>query len=430
MPADNIAPIVERFEAVRAELPGAALTDIRAQAIESFAAEGFPGPRNEAWRYTNLNRLARTSFDPLADAPTVSPENWKHLFLDGTDRIAIVNGRFDETLSDIGGLPDGVVISPLSGSIEDIEDDIAADTPESGAPLVALNTAFMRDGLLLKLPEGCDLARPVQVLHIVDSGGQSVAVHPRTLISAAAGSRATVIETFVGAGESSYWTNSVSEARVGPNAEIAHVKLQAEAGTAFHTAVTRVRLDRDARYHGVALATGASLSRNEIRVAFEGPGADCAIHGGALLRDRQHADNTTEADHLVPHTTASQLFRNVLDDRARSVFQGGVIVRQDAQKTDSSQSSANLLLSQGAQADTKPELQIFADDVKCAHGATVGDLDADAMFYLQSRGIAPDEAKALLIEAFIGEVLEGAPEGIARDHLADAVAAWMNGGAS
>lgn len=426
---DNTSRIVESFEQARSALPGAWLNDARAGAIGAFAETGFPTPRTEAWKYTNLNRLARADFDPLAEIPAPDIAPWSDLYVDGCDRIVTVNGCFDASASDIGDLPAGVTVAPLSAAVNDIdpalESELAQIAPREGAPLVALNTAFMRDGLVLHIADGVALDRPVQVLHIVDSGSTPIAVHPRALVIAGANSAATVIETFAGAADTSYWTNAVSEIRVGQNASVTHIKRQSESVTAYHTALTQVRLDRDARFSSIALAVGALLSRNEVKVAFEGEGASCSLAGGALLRDRQHADSTTEADHGVPHTNSQQVFRNVLDDSARSVFQGGVIVRPDAQKTDSSQSNRNLLLSPGAQADSKPELQIFADDVKCAHGATVGDLDRTAMFYLESRGIPPHQAKALLIEAFVGEIMSDAPEGAVRAHIESAVTAWM-----
>lgn len=430
---ENTSRMVECFEQGKRGLPGPWLVDARAGAMDAFAEAGFPTPRTEAWKYTNLNRLARAEFDPLSEIPAPDVSGWTDLFVDGCDRIVTVNGRFDEAASSIGGLPPGVTLAPLSAAVAEIdpalENQLAHIAPREGAPLVALNTAFMRDGLVLRIADGVVLERPVQVVHIVDSGSDAIAVHPRTLVVAGADSVATVVETFAGAAGSSYWTNAVSEIRVGRNANITHIKRQSESVAAYHTALTQVRLDRDARFSSVALAIGALLSRNEVKVAFEGEGASCALAGGALLRDRQHADSTTEADHGVPHTNSNQVFRNVLDDSARSVFQGGVIVRPDAQKTDSSQSNRNLLLSPGAQADSKPELQIFADDVKCAHGATVGDLDRTAMFYLESRGIPPHQAKALLIEAFVGEIMDDAPEGAVRDHIESAVSAWMAEGA-
>jgi Fe-S cluster assembly protein SufD len=426
---ENTARIVDTFEQAKNGLPGSWLAGAREGAIHSFAAAGFPTQRVESWKYTNLNRLARGAFDPLADIAAPDVNAWSALFIDGCDRIVIANGRVDPVHSTIGALPEGVVVSALSEAIEEIdpelEKQLAQIAPDEGAPLVALNTAFMRDGLVLRLSAGTVLERPVQVVHIVDSGDTALALHPRTLVVAGDNSEATVVETFAGAAGAGYWTNAVTEIRVGRNASIKHMKRQDESVAAYHTALTQVRLDRDARFSSVALTVGGILSRNEMKVAFEGEGAACRLAGGSLLRGRQHADSTTEADHRVPHTTSDQVFRNVLDGNAHSVFQGGVIVRKDAQKTDSSQSNRNLLLSSGAQADTKPELQIFADDVKCAHGATVGDLDKTSMFYLESRGIPPEQAKALLIGAFIGEILEDVAEGAVRDHLQSAISTWM-----
>lgn len=426
---ENTARIVDSFEQGKSSLPGNWLAGARAGAIDSFAATGFPTQRVETWKYTNLNRLARGAFDPLAEITAPDVGAWGGLFIDGCDRIVIVNGRFDAASSNIGALAEGISISALSDAVEEIDSDLeqqlAKIAPDEGAPLVALNTAFMRDGLVLRLADGVVLDRPVQVVHIVDAGDTALALHPRTLIVAGDNSQATIVETFAGAEAAGYWTNAVTEIRLGQNASIHHLKRQAESVAAYHTALTQVRLGPDARYSSVALTVGGVLSRNEVKVAFEGEGAECKLAGGALLRGRQHADSTTEADHRVPHTNSDQVFRNVLDDSAHSVFQGGVIVRQEAQKTDSSQSNRNLLLSAGAQADTKPELQIFADDVKCAHGATVGDLDKASMFYLESRGIPPKQAKALLIEAFIGEILEDVAEGAVRDHIESAIAEWM-----
>ena len=423
--AENTSSFVDSFERGRAALPGPWLAGMREAAIRTFAEAGFPTPRSEAWKYTNLNRLARAGFDPLAEVAAVDVERWRGLFIDGAHRLVIVNGRFDADASDIGDLPDGAVVAPLSAAIDGAGDDLAHIAPADSGPLVALNTAFMRDGLVLRLAKGVTLDRPVQVLHVVDGGGTEMSLHPHTLIVAGEGSAATVIETFAGAADAGYWSNAVTEIRVGANAAVRHFKRQSEALSGYHTALTRVRLDRDARYDGVSLAVGAALSRNEVHVSFDGEGSDCALAGGVLLRGRQHADNTTEADHRVPHTSSRQTFRNVLDGHARAVFQGGVIVREHAQKTDSSQSSRSLLLAPGAQADTKPELRIFADDVKCAHGATVGDLDRDALFYLESRGVPPDQAKALLIGAFVSEVLDAIPEGAVRNHFTAAVTDWM-----
>jgi len=428
---ENTASMIESFDQVKDTLPGAWLLDTRSNAIRSFEAQGYPTPRTEEWKYTNLNRLAREGFHPASDIGSPDVSDWSDLRVNGASRIVILNGRYDAAASDIGEMPDGISIAPLSDAMEDIaldlEGQLAQIAPFDGGGLVALNTAFMRDGVILKLADGVQIARPVQVLHLVDAGGVALAVHPRTLVVAGDNSTATIVETFAGGVDTAYWTNAVTEIKVGRNASVSHVKRQAESVRAYHTALTQVRLDCDARYRSIALATGAALSRNETRVAFDGSGAEASLAGGALLRGRQHADNTTEADHTVPYTNSKQVFRNVLDDGSHSVFQGSVIVRQGAQKTDSSQSNRNLLLSAGAQAYSKPELQIFADDVKCAHGATTGDLNKDALFYLQSRGITTSQATLLLIEAFIAEIFDELPEGPVGDHIADAVSAWMEG---
>jgi Fe-S cluster assembly protein SufD len=426
---ENTARIVENFEQAKNNLPGPWLSEARTSAIGSFAESGFPTPRKEAWKYTNLSRLARSPFSLSADIPAPDIAGWTELFVEGCDRIVTINGRFDELASSIGDLQKGVTVTSLSAAVADVdpvlEKQLTQFAPRDGAPLVALNTACMRDGLVLKIPDNVILDRPVQVVHIVECGSSAIAVHPRTLVVAGENSAATVIETFAGAAGLNYWTNAVSEILLGKNATVTHIKRQSESCAAYHTALTQVRLDEGACFSSVALAVGALLSRNEVRLGFEGEGASGALAGGALLRDRQHADSTTEADHGVPYTNSVQIFRNVLDDSARSVFQGGVIVQANAQKTDSRQSNRNLLLSPGAQADSKPELQIFADDVKCAHGATVGDLDPIAMFYLESRGIPPNQARALLIEAFVGEIMEDLPDGSVRDHLESAVFEWM-----
>ncbi|MEK9644394.1 MAG: Fe-S cluster assembly protein SufD [Alphaproteobacteria bacterium] len=420
--------LVDRFEQGIATLPGPRLAGARRAAMDAFAQSGFPTPRIESWKYTNLNRISRADFDPLLGGDAADIAQWQALRVAGAYCIAIVNGRYSEALSDVAGLPDGVRLTALSDALGTLDDESLGDVDyaEAGS-LVALNTAFMRDGLVLEIAGGIKLDRPVQVLHVVDAGDAGISVHPRTMVAAGPGAEAVVVETFAGNDAAAYWTNSVTDIDVGANASVRHYKRQAESIGAFHTALTRVSLARDARYAAAAIATGAVLSRNETRVSFDGEGADCEISGGALLRGRQHADSTTRVEHRVPHTSSRQVFRNVLDENAHSVFQGGVIVRKDAQKTDSSQSNRNLLLSAGAQADTKPELQIFADDVKCAHGATVGDLDRNAMFYLTSRGVPPAEARALLIEAFVGEVTESVPEGAVRDHVVAVISDWMAG---
>ena len=248
---DSSARIVETFNRKKDSLPGNWLASQREGAIHSFAAAGFPSQRVENWKYTNLNRLSRGTFDPFVEVEALSVQTWSYLFIDGCDRIVIVNGRFDPNSSNIGGLAEGITVSALSDAVEEIdaelEKHLAQIAPEKGAPLVALNTAFMRDGLVLRLAPGVVLDRPVQVVHIVDSGDIALALHPRTLVVAGDNSEATVIETFAGTVDTGYWTNAVTEVRVGKNAAVHHLKRQSESMSAYHTAITQVRLDRDAR---------------------------------------------------------------------------------------------------------------------------------------------------------------------------------------
>ena len=417
---------VEQYRAARPALPGAGLAwldDMRDAAIDRFGAEGFPTPRNENWKYTNLTRLARTGFaEPAAGSGAEGVAPW--LMGEGTcHRLVFVNGRFEAGLSGIGDLPDGVTLAPLA--------EIVATDPEAARPvlagaendgLAALNTALMRDGMVLRLAAGVVLDRPV---HMIFFAGSAAAIHTRNLVIAGENSRAALVETYCGADGAAYWTNAVTEISVGAGAAVDHVRLQQESAEAYHVGLTRVGIERDGRYEGYVFSAGAALARNEIRCTLTGPGADCGLTGGALVRGRQHADVTSEIDHAAAHTTSRQLIKCVLDDRGRTVFQGRVIVQPDAQKIDAAQSNRNLLLSPAAQADSKPELRIFADDVKCSHGATMGDLDADSMFYLRSRGIGEDEARKMLVGAFVAELLDPVPTPEIRDWLRKLLAGWL-----
>ncbi len=421
-----VGAALQGFEESRPFLPGAWLQDQREQAIADFAAAGFPSRRMEAWKYTSLSGLDRMDF-VLPAAPAVTPADWKACVIEGAHRIVISNGRFDSAASRLPGRGSGIVMEALSEAVEHSRDLVHGLMRPDGSALGSLNMAFMQDGLVLHVPDGMETDAPVQVIHLATEAGRRVAIHPRTLVSLGKGSRATVVETFVGTEGARSWTNSVTDVRMDNGSCLLHARLQAEAPTASHTSMTRVEAGREARYASYAVGLGASVSRNEIEVVCTGIGAVCELRGGLLLRGRQHGDNTTRIDHGVPGTRSQQVFRNVLDDASRSVFQGRIEVRPDAQKTDAGQSCRSLLMSEAARADTKPELRILADDVKCAHGATVGDLDQDALFYLQSRGIPGDEARALLIEAFVAEVIEDVPDSTVRDYLAAAVSGWAAG---
>lgn len=408
------APYLAQFAEAESSLPGAQATWLgarRRHAIERFAESGLPNSRMEDWRYTDLRRMARTTFTDAQAGPAPDLDWIAPWYLDNPcHRLVFANGQFAAHHSDIGALPPGVRLQPFADAVSDqpelLEPDFARGSERHDGSLVDLNTAMMRDGLVLHLDRGVALDAPVQLIHVAVAAGDPIALHPRVLVVAEEDSRASIFETYLGVGSQPYWTNAVAEITVGRNSEIAHLKLQQESAAGYHTGFNHVTVDQGGSYAGFVMSLGARLTRTEIRVALDGEHAACRIDGCAVLRDRQHGDVTTEIDHRVPNGRSRQTFKNVLDGRSRSVFQGRVVVQKDAQKTDAGQSNRNLLLSSGAEANSKPELRIFADDVKCSHGATVGELDKNALFYLQSRGIGAKEARGLLIEGFVAELFD------------------------
>jgi Fe-S cluster assembly protein SufD len=284
----------------------------------------------------------------------------------------------------------------------------------------------MQDGAVVRVADGVSVEAPVQLV-FVTTDGYGAEAHLRNLIVLAADSGATLVRTHVALGAATGFCDVVTEAAVGQGATLRHATLQNESASAFHMALTAVRIGRDATFDSFALSAGARLARNEIRVRLAGEGGDCTLNGIALVRGRQHADNTTDVDHAKPHCHSAQLYKNVLDERGRSVFQGRIHVGAGAQKTDAHQMNRNLLLSRDAQADSKPELIIHADDVKCSHGATVGDLDRDALFYLESRGIDETAARNLLVRGFAAEMMETISDEAVRAHLEAALTGWLDG---
>jgi Fe-S cluster assembly protein SufD len=403
------------------------LLDRRAAAFEQFAALGFPTRREEPWRFTNLAPLTRAAYPP---APP--PESSTHrlalepYFLAGaTHRLVLVDGYVVSELSAIGRLPKGVWLGSTARTLAERPDLAEAGYDErdttSAQPFAALNGAFFGDGFVLALAAGAVLEEPLEVIHVASAAGRSL--HPRSAVIAGAGSRATLVETFCGAGA---WTNGVLRIELGADASLDHVRIQDEALDAIHFGVTRARLGRGARYESFTLTTGARLSRQDVQVVIEGEGARCGVNGAYLLRGQQEATTATVIDHAAPGGTTREVFKGVLEDRAHGVFLGRIAVRPGADKTDAHQLNRNLLLSPRAAVDTKPELEIFADDVKCSHGATVGDLDEAALFYLCSRGIDETAARRLLIEAFATDAIEATVSvGDLAAHLRRRLGVWL-----
>ena len=417
---ENQEAYVSEFFTRRETLPG--WSAVRRAAIERFAALGFPTTRDEDWKYTNLAPFLKKPFSP---AGTVRAEALRERldvepFADlGYPRLAFVNGRYAPELSTP---PEGVRAGSLRAAL-DVE--IGRYAGFENNALVALNTALFEDGAAIEIPRGFVANQPIHILH-VSMGG---AAYPRNLIVAGPDSQATIVESYLTLGGEAGFTNVVTEVAVGDGAVIEHTKLQAENVAALHFGLLRARLGASANFTSYNIAWGAAMARNEILAALEGEGAECTLNGLYVAGGAQHIDNHTTIEHAKPHTTSHETYKGVLDGKSHGVFHGRIIVAREAQKTDAIQRNKNLLLSRDATIDTKPQLEIYADDVKCTHGATVGQVDQDAVFYLRSRGIGLEEARSLLTYAFTSDTIEGMRAENVREKLAAALFAALSGGA-
>jgi Fe-S cluster assembly protein SufD len=429
-------PYVEAFKAFSsnggADDP-AWLRDRRAEAIAHFAERGFPTTRQEEWRFTDVKPIARASFarsEPSPDAVSLQDVDRLRLGREDYDCVVFLNGHYAAGLSSVGRLPTGVRLGSLHDALvtspELVEDHLARYATQQHNPLAALNTAFVDDGAFLYVPDGTTLERPVQFLFLAAPlAGRSLVSHPRNLFIMGREARASVVESYRSASSGAYWTNVVTEAVVGDGAKLDSYRVQREHEQAFHTAVTQSHQARDSVYSMVTFSFGAQLSRHDIHATLGGEGGDCTLDGLSMLRNRQHGDYHTVLEHAQPNCTSWEYFNGVFDDRARGIFNGRIIVRPGAQKTDSKQTNNNLLLSERARADSQPQLEIYADDVKCTHGATLGPIDDEHMFYLQSRGLTAAEARNLLTYGFGSEILSNVSLEPLKSALDAVVQRWL-----
>ena len=421
-----------------AALPGAGLPWLDALRDDGrrLSAGGLPSTRMEAWKYTNLAPLAELDFQPPAPGAEVQPADLGPGALDALEGPAVVfvNGRLSAEHSRLDGLPSGLRVRGLAQGLTDdpvgVEALIGGAEVLNGDLMAAFNAAFAADGCIVESEAGAAVEAPVRLRFVAAPGSAPVAYHPRVIVRVGVGSRLTLMECHEGPAGAPTWSNPLVDIRVGEGARLSHVKLQAEGERAYHTALTKAVLAGAARYESHLLALGARLARHEIHVRLAGEGADCQLRGGYMAHGSQHIDNTTVIDHAVPHCDSREVYKGVLDDTARGVFQGKIVVRKDAQKTDGHQLNRTLLLSPKAEIDTKPELEIYADDVKCSHGATAGEPEAHQLFYLRSRGLDLRTARKLIVQGFMGELLEEVGHEPTRAVLADRVAAWIDGGRS
>lgn len=411
---DIRSPAVQRYAddyaALAARLPGHGVAwaeKIRREALERFRAAGFPTLRHEDWKYTNVAVVERRHFAPRgspgeADAEAVAA----HIFADlDADVLVFVDGWYEAGLSRIDSLPAGASVRPLSAALAEdarwLGPHLASAAGGSG--FEALNAALWSDGAAIRLEAGARLPRPVHLVFMATGGGH--AAHVRNVVAAGEDSALTVIEHFVSLPGAEALTTVETRVEAGANAAVEHVKLLQEDAKSLHIAAIRAVQARDSRFTSHSVAMGAHLARNDIETRFAGPGAEATLNGLYLAAGRQHVDHHTRIDHAVPRCVSREYYRGILDGHGRGVFNGRVLVHEDAQQTDARQVNNNLLLSRDAEIDTKPQLEIFADDVKCAHGATVGQLDEDMLFYLRSRGVGEAAARSLLTYAFANDVL-------------------------
>jgi len=394
------------------ETPGPQwLLNLRQSAALRFGEVGFPTRRNEEWRFTNVSPIAETPFtlasktDSAMTAETLSGYTYEGM---GGTQLVFVNGHFQPDLSS-QEFPAGVTVSTLSAAMEASPEMIEAQLGRwakfTTQAFVALNTAALEDGAFVHLERNTVVKEPIHLLFLSTPNAGPTVSHPRTLIIAEANSQATIVESYSGTADTVYFTNAVTEITAAENVVIDHYKVQRESRKAFHVATMQLQLARSTNFSSHSVGLGGLLVRNDANAYLGGEGIECTLNGVYLGNDRQIIDNHTEIDHAMPHCNSHEIYKGILDGHSRGVFNGKIFVREDAQKTDAKQTNQTLLLSPTAQIDTKPQLEIFADDVKCTHGATIGQLSDEALFYLRARGISKDNARALLTYAFASDIV-------------------------
>jgi Fe-S cluster assembly protein SufD len=389
---------------------GALPEALRHEALERFRETGLPTRRLESWKFTNLRALEGLSFGAAEAEAELHADRLPSLLPSGAERLRLVfvNGRFSAALSD-KDLPAGLEIATLAEGAPAWAQEQLGQIAESDAeaPLLDLNTALASDGPLLRVAKGAVLAAPIELLFLdAGEGEEASAAQWRGLILLEESAEATVIEQHASQGSAASFTNGALEISVGPNAKLRHVRCQQRGERALQLTNTQVRIERDADYRALLVALGAGLAREDFRIALAGAGAHCGLNGAYLLGGEQHCDITTVITHEAPHTTCDEAIKGALDGKSQGVFQGLIKVERDSQRIEGNQSHHALLLSRTAEVDAKPELEIYADDVKCSHGATVGELDREALFYFRSRGIPERQARRMLIGSFLAEVIE------------------------
>lgn len=407
---------VSNFKQFEKRLNGESLLhlhSIRKDAIARFADLGFPTTKDEEWKYTDVSPLTKINFAHLFEQQTnrITSNDLRPYSFDGINsyKIVFINGRFTPELSSRELLPQGIVLMNLAEAMkthsERVLDHFSKYADYTSNTFVALNTAFLRDGVFLHVPRGIVLETPIHILYVSSKQEQFVS-YPRNLILVGENAQVKIIESYVALSDNTYFTNTVSEFVLGQNAIAEHERVMRESLSAYHISTIQVQQERSSNFTSNAMTFGGKFVRNNVNVVLDGEGAECTLNGLYLGTGTQLIDNHTCIEHAKPHCPSHELYKGILSGKSRGVFNGKIKVRKEAQKTDAKQTNKNLVLSDEASIDTKPQLEIFADDVKCTHGATIGQLDDEAIFYLRSRGIDNDKARDILIYAFASDIVD------------------------
>lgn len=421
----NGRAVSDLFASAESRLPGSpSVIAARREAFETYERLGLPHRRIEEWKYTDLRALVGEML-PLAAAPDAAAlkraaEAVKEHAIAGARKLVLVDGVFAAELSDVKALAAEAGFKTLRETLE--KDAGLLKTVPTDA-VIALNAAMATDGVVLSIADGAQLAAPIQIIHIATA--TSASAFTRSQVAIGKGVRATIVESFVAAGAKAYQINDAVLVTAGDDADVAHIRLMDDAPDAVNVTSHFVTVGANVKFNFFNMTTGAAVSRLQGFITLAGEGSELSINGVNLLQKTEHGDTTLVVDHAVPNCVSREVFRAVIDDRAHSVFQGRIIVRPDAQKTDGKMMTRALLLSDEAEADNKPELEIFADDVSCGHGATAGALDESLLFYLKARGLPETQAQALLIQAFVGEAIEQIADDVLREHVIGIAERWL-----
>jgi Fe-S cluster assembly protein SufD len=429
------APLSDTLPSSGAALPGGQVAWVRHARQEGatlWQAQGAPSVKVEQWKYTNLRDMLKVPFRAARPADEIGLDAIPAgvaLTLDA-HVLVFVNGRFSPELSDLDALPKGVAVATLATMLETephaVEPFIGRIADAADLPFAALNQAGLEDGFVVRVKTGATLEKPLHIVQVSTTEGTPTAHQPRNVIVLEAGAVATIAESWIGTdSDTPTLRNAVTEVHVGPDAVLTHQILQNLPDAAYNLAATAVKVEAKGVYDSFVLQVGGKLSRHDLRVELAGRHAECRLNGAYGATGTQHMDTTSFIDHAVPECTSNEVYKGVLGGKAKGVFQGKILVRKDAQKTDGNQLHKALLLERGAEVDTKPELEIYADDVTCSHGATTGELDAVALFYLRSRGIDPETARMLLIEGFLDDVVERIPGEANREAFKEVIHRWQ-----